>query len=114
MLQLHIYILNIFYFLFIADILCQLLGQWSSTELSLYPPSGVSANTAFQSPEYLQNKLHIILFNVFQKNGSNHEVTIVLFSRTFYKAKTLEEFPQHMKECLQKDYRGRFYEDFYR
>ncbi|KAI8435171.1 hypothetical protein MSG28_003534 [Choristoneura fumiferana] len=48
------------------------------------------------------------------KNGSNHEVTIVLFSRTFYKAKSLEEFPQHMKECLQKDYRGRFYEDFYR
>lgn len=53
-------------------------------------------------------------FYIFQKNGSNHEVTIVLFSRTFYKAKTLEEFPQHMKECLQKDYRGRFYEDFYR
>ncbi|XP_034840644.1 GATOR complex protein Iml1 isoform X4 [Maniola hyperantus] len=54
------------------------------------------------------------LFAKWRKNGSNHEVTIVLFSRTFYKAKTLEEFPQHMKECLQKDYRGRFYEDFYR
>ncbi|XP_045491864.1 GATOR complex protein Iml1 isoform X8 [Colias croceus] len=54
------------------------------------------------------------LFAKWKKNGSNHEVTIVLFSRTFYKAKTLEEFPQHMKECLQKDYRGRFYEDFYR
>ncbi|XP_050344899.1 GATOR complex protein Iml1 isoform X3 [Nymphalis io] len=54
------------------------------------------------------------LFTKWKKNGSNHEVTIVLFSRTFYKAKTLEEFPQHMKECLQKDYRGRFYEDFYR
>lgn len=54
------------------------------------------------------------LFTKWKKNGSNHEVTIVLFSRTFYKAKSLEEFPQHMKECLQKDYRGRFYEDFYR
>ncbi|XP_038215231.1 GATOR complex protein Iml1 isoform X4 [Zerene cesonia] len=54
------------------------------------------------------------LFAKWKKNGSNHEVTIVLFSRTFYKAKALEEFPQHMKECLQKDYRGRFYEDFYR
>ncbi|KAH9637753.1 hypothetical protein HF086_009421 [Spodoptera exigua] len=54
------------------------------------------------------------LFAKWKKNGSNHEVTIVLFSRTFYKAKSLEEFPQHMKECLQKDYRGRFYEDFYR
>ncbi|CAH2074269.1 unnamed protein product, partial [Iphiclides podalirius] len=54
------------------------------------------------------------LFAKWKKNGSNHEVTIVLFSRTFYKAKSLEEFPQHMKECLQKDYRGRYYEDFYR
>ncbi|XP_049866618.1 GATOR complex protein Iml1 isoform X2 [Pectinophora gossypiella] len=54
------------------------------------------------------------LFAKWKKHGSNHEVTIVLFSRTFYKAKSLEEFPQHMKECLQKDYRGRFYEDFYR
>ncbi|XP_045519612.1 GATOR complex protein Iml1 isoform X2 [Pieris brassicae] len=54
------------------------------------------------------------LFAKWKKNGSNHEVTIVLFSRTFYKAKSLEEFPQHMKECLQQDYRGRFYEDFYR
>ena len=50
----------------------------------------------------------------FQKNGCNHEVTIVLFSRTFYKAHSLEEFPAHMRECLQQDYRGRFYEDFYR
>ncbi|KAG7307168.1 hypothetical protein JYU34_007319 [Plutella xylostella] len=54
------------------------------------------------------------LFTKWKKNGSNHEVTIVLFSRTFYKAKSLEEFPPHMRECLQQDYRGRFYEDFYR
>lgn len=26
----------------------------------------------------------------------------------------MEEFPPHMRECLQKDYKGRFYEDFYR
>lgn len=63
---------------------------------------------------FVKIKLKILYFNIFQKNGSNHEVTIVLFSRTFYKAKSLEEFPQHMKECLQKNYRGRFYEDFYR
>ncbi|CAB0043410.1 unnamed protein product [Trichogramma brassicae] len=49
-----------------------------------------------------------------KKNGSNHEVTIVLFSRTFYNATSLEEFPNYMRECLQQDYRGRFYEDFYR
>ncbi|XP_034950976.1 GATOR complex protein Iml1 isoform X3 [Chelonus insularis] len=54
------------------------------------------------------------LFQKWKKNGSNHEVTIVLFSRTFYNANTLEEFPNHMRECLQQDYRGRFYEDFYR
>ncbi|XP_066249180.1 GATOR complex protein Iml1 isoform X1 [Euwallacea similis] len=54
------------------------------------------------------------LFMKWKKNGSNHEVTIVLFSRTFYEASSLEEFPLHMRECLQKDYRGRFYEDFYR
>ncbi|XP_048522891.1 GATOR complex protein Iml1 [Dendroctonus ponderosae] len=54
------------------------------------------------------------LFMKWKKNGSNHEVTIVLFSRTFYEALSLEEFPHHMRECLQRDYRGRYYEDFYR
>nr|XP_022917865.1 GATOR complex protein DEPDC5 isoform X2 [Onthophagus taurus] len=54
------------------------------------------------------------LFSKWKKNGSNHEVTIVLFSRTFYEANCLEEFPLCMRECLQKDYRGRYYEDFYR
>ncbi|KAL5290697.1 DEPDC5 family protein [Megaselia abdita] len=54
------------------------------------------------------------LFGKWKKIGSNHEVTIVLFSRTFYLAKTLDEFPDHMKDCLQMDYKGRFYEDFYR
>ncbi|XP_049824160.1 GATOR complex protein Iml1 isoform X3 [Aethina tumida] len=54
------------------------------------------------------------LFMKWKKNGSNHEVTIVLFSRTFYEATSLEEFPEHMRECLQKDYKGRYYEDFYR
>jgi hypothetical protein len=38
----------------------------------------------------------------------------VLFSRSFYAAKDLEEFPMHMRDCLQRDYRGRYYEDFYR
>lgn len=46
--------------------------------------------------------------------GSNHEVTIVLFSRTFYAAKRLDEFPLYMRDCLQMDYKGRYYEDFYR
>ncbi|XP_069937633.1 GATOR complex protein Iml1-like [Cherax quadricarinatus] len=54
------------------------------------------------------------LFAKWKKEGSNHDVTIVLFSRTYYKATTIEDFPQYMRECLQQDYKGRFYEDFYR
>lgn len=54
------------------------------------------------------------LFAKWKKIGSNHEVTIVLFSRTFYTAKSLDEFPPTMRECLQQDYKGRYYEDFYR
>jgi hypothetical protein len=34
--------------------------------------------------------------------GSAHEVTIVLFSRTFYDAKHLSEFPPYMQDCLQE------------
>ncbi|XP_030565376.1 GATOR complex protein Iml1 isoform X8 [Drosophila novamexicana] len=54
------------------------------------------------------------LFQKWKKLGCNHEVTIVLFSRTFYAAKSLDEFPAHMRDCLQQDYKGRYYEDFYR
>ncbi|KAL1140271.1 hypothetical protein AAG570_000203, partial [Ranatra chinensis] len=54
------------------------------------------------------------LFQKWKKHGSNHEVTVVLFSRVYYKANTLDEFPRYMQECLQQDYKGRFYEDFYR
>ncbi|XP_022197522.2 GATOR complex protein Iml1 isoform X3 [Nilaparvata lugens] len=54
------------------------------------------------------------LFQKWKKFGSNHEVTIVLFSRTFYCAQNLTDFPDHMKGCVQQDYKGRFYEDFYR
>ncbi|KAG5345319.1 DEPD5 protein, partial [Acromyrmex heyeri] len=66
---------------------------------------------------YFEKAVNGFLADLFQKwkrNGSNHEVTIVLFSRTFYNATSLEEFPNYMRECLQHDYRGRFYEDFYR
>ncbi|XP_020718140.1 GATOR complex protein DEPDC5 isoform X3 [Ceratitis capitata] len=54
------------------------------------------------------------LFHKWKKLGCNHEVTVVLFSRTFYAAKSLDEFPDHMRDCLQLDYKGRYYEDFYR
>ncbi|XP_044001787.1 GATOR complex protein Iml1 isoform X3 [Aphidius gifuensis] len=54
------------------------------------------------------------LYQKWKKNSSNHEVTIVLFSRTFYEAKNIDEFPNNMRDYLQKDYLGRYYEDFYR
>jgi len=44
----------------------------------------------------------------------NLQVTIVLFSRIFYEAESLEYFPETVRACLQQDYRGKFYEDFYR
>lgn len=43
-----------------------------------------------------------------------HDVTIVFFSRTYYDAVNTNEFPDEMAECLQKDSKGRFYEDYYR
>ena len=33
------------------------------------------------------------MFKRWQKSGSSHEVTIVLFSRCFYKAQSIDEFP---------------------
>ncbi|TRY65307.1 hypothetical protein DNTS_015453 [Danionella cerebrum] len=48
-----------------------------------------------------------------EKNCS-HEVTVVLFSRTFFSAKSLEEFPESQKQTVRQDHEGRFYEDFYR
>ncbi|GFO09932.1 dep domain-containing protein 5, partial [Plakobranchus ocellatus] len=43
-----------------------------------------------------------------------HDVTIVMFSRTYYEAKSFEEFPPAVREGLQIDCRGCIYEDFYR
>jgi hypothetical protein len=43
-----------------------------------------------------------------------HDVTMTLFSRVFYDAKSLEDFPQSLRQYINKDYRGRLYEDFYR
>ena len=54
------------------------------------------------------------MFSKWQKTGASHEVTIVLFSRVYYEASDLAEFPDHMRDCLQQDYKGKFYEDFYR
>ncbi|OQV15072.1 DEP domain-containing protein 5 [Hypsibius exemplaris] len=54
------------------------------------------------------------LFKRWQKQQANHDVTIVMFSRTFYEAEDISEFPCAMQEGILQDYKGRFYEDFYR
>ena len=61
------------------------------------------------------------MFRAWQETGASHEVadflgknlitssqvTIVLFSRTFYTANEWSDFPEYMQECLQQDYKGR-------
>ncbi len=55
----------------------------------------------------------------FSKNQTcSHDVTIALFSRVFYEAKSIDEFPTALAACvhnsLRQDHKGRFFEDFYR
>ncbi|KAK2714585.1 GATOR complex protein Iml1-like isoform X3 [Artemia franciscana] len=54
------------------------------------------------------------LFTRWKKEGCNHEVTIVLFSRTYYEAASIDAFPSEMRSKVTADFRGRFYEDYYR
>ncbi|XP_059170420.1 GATOR complex protein Iml1-like [Physella acuta] len=54
------------------------------------------------------------LFDKWKEQNCLHDVTIVLFSRTFYEAKSLDEFPPSIRECLIVDSNGNIYEDYYR
>ncbi|XP_077995219.1 GATOR1 complex protein DEPDC5-like [Glandiceps talaboti] len=54
------------------------------------------------------------LFTSWKEGNTYHDLNIVLFSRTYYTANTIDEFPVSVRDCLQQDYKGRFYEDFYR
>lgn len=54
------------------------------------------------------------LFERWRRNDCSHDITIILFSRTYYDAENIEEFPKEMRECLQIDSKNRFYEDCYR
>lgn len=53
------------------------------------------------------------LFRLWSEKNSNHDLTLTLFSRSFYDAKSFDEFPEPVRQCVMKDCRGRFYEDFY-
>ncbi|XP_038057653.1 GATOR complex protein DEPDC5-like isoform X1 [Patiria miniata] len=54
------------------------------------------------------------LFNHWKEKNTVNEVTIFLFSRIYYYADTLDQFPEDLRACLHVDYKGRTYEDFYR
>ncbi|XP_012671329.1 GATOR complex protein DEPDC5 isoform X1 [Clupea harengus] len=54
------------------------------------------------------------LFAKWKEKNCSHEVTVVLFSRTFYSAKSQDEFPEILRGSIRQDHEGRFYEDFYR
>jgi hypothetical protein len=43
-----------------------------------------------------------------------HDVTIALYSRIFYNAKSFDEFPAPIRTEIKKDNKSRFYEDFFR
>ncbi|XP_043858131.1 GATOR complex protein DEPDC5 isoform X2 [Dromiciops gliroides] len=54
------------------------------------------------------------LFTKWKEKNCSHEVTVVLFSRTFYDAKSIDEFPEAHRASIRQDHEGRFYEDFYK
>uniref|UniRef100_A0A8C9FFW4 GATOR1 complex protein DEPDC5 n=1 Tax=Pavo cristatus TaxID=9049 RepID=A0A8C9FFW4_PAVCR len=54
------------------------------------------------------------LFTKWKEKNCSHEVTVVLFSRTFYEAKCIDEFPEAHRASIRQDHEGRFYEDFYK
>ncbi|XP_073079287.1 GATOR1 complex protein DEPDC5 isoform X11 [Manis javanica] len=54
------------------------------------------------------------LFTKWKEKNCSHEVTVVLFSRTFYDAKSLDEFPEINRSSIRQDHKGQFYEDFYK
>ncbi|XP_072043182.1 LOW QUALITY PROTEIN: GATOR1 complex protein DEPDC5-like [Amphiura filiformis] len=54
------------------------------------------------------------LFTRWMDKKAYNEVTMVLFSRTYYNVKSVDEFPDNMRESVHVDYQGRIYQDFYR
>ena len=54
------------------------------------------------------------LFANWKNLACQHDVTIALFSRVFYSAASLDEFPASLSAHIKRDHKQRFYEDFYR
>ncbi|XP_041456038.1 GATOR complex protein DEPDC5-like isoform X2 [Lytechinus variegatus] len=60
------------------------------------------------------NGFLIELFTRWKEKNSNHELSIVLFSRTYFEADSFDKFPAEMRPRLHVHENGRFYEDYYR
>jgi hypothetical protein len=58
--------------------------------------------------------LFYLLIHKKKNQACTHDVTIALFSRIFYDAKSLDDFPSSISRHVKKDHKNRFYEDFYR
>ncbi|CAF3911665.1 unnamed protein product [Adineta steineri] len=70
-----------------------------------------------QGDTYYEKAVDGFLFDLFTRwktMSCQHDVTMTLFSRVFYDAKSLDDFPESLRRDINKDHRGRFYEDFYR
>ncbi|XP_071848583.1 GATOR1 complex protein DEPDC5-like isoform X3 [Apostichopus japonicus] len=66
---------------------------------------------------YMEKAVNGFLTELFQKwteKNICHEVTIVLFSRTYYEVNSLNEIPEAARSRMHVDYAGQVYEDFYR
>uniref|UniRef100_A0A8C3KUM5 GATOR1 complex protein DEPDC5 n=1 Tax=Calidris pygmaea TaxID=425635 RepID=A0A8C3KUM5_9CHAR len=78
---------------------------------------GFSCNVYFAGDLYFEKAVNGFLADLFTKwkeKNCSHEVTVVLFSRTFYEAKSIDEFPETHRASIRQDHEGRFYEDFYK
>jgi len=70
----------------------------------------------FNGDLYIEKAINGFLYELFTKwkeLKANHDVNIILFSRTFYDAQSPGDFPVETQACIQQDPYGRFYEDFY-
>ncbi|XP_068748692.1 GATOR1 complex protein DEPDC5-like [Montipora capricornis] len=70
----------------------------------------------FNGDLFFEKAINGFLYELFTKwkdLNVNHDVSIILFSRTFYDAPSLGDFPPDAVASIQKDPYGRFYEDFY-
>ena len=81
----------------------------------IFLPSYSLIGRYLENNKLLRNLILKDSFYHFKNQSCQHDVTIALFSRVFYNAKDINEFPQDARDCIKLDEKkNRFYEDFYR